>query len=33
MRFRRIGTRREKRADNYLGFLKLGCLITVLRGL
>jgi len=33
MRFRRIVTRWENKADNYLGFVKLGCLVILLRRL
>ena len=29
--FRRIVTRWEQKADNYLGFLQLGCMIILLR--
>ena len=30
-RFRRLGTRWEHKADNYLGFLHLGCIVILLR--
>jgi len=33
LRFRRISTRYERDADNYLGFVHLGCLVILLRHL
>ncbi|MEM1415740.1 MAG: transposase, partial [Myxococcota bacterium] len=31
-RMRRIATRWERKAENYLGFLHLGCAVILLRG-
>jgi len=33
LRFRRISTRYERIAENYLGFVQLGCLVILLRHL
>lgn len=32
-RWRRIATRWEKKADNFLGFVQLGCIVLLLRAL
>jgi transposase len=33
LRFRRLHTRYERKAENFLAFLKLGCIAILLRGL